>query len=139
MGASNSSGGRRHRAQSEINVTPFVDVMLVLLIIFMVTAPMLQQGIKVKLPETTSSGTEQKTNSFVLSIDKNNKIFLAETPVTISQLQTKLVAIFKTRTNKQIYIKADEAANYGIVAKALAEIRAAGISNIGLVTIPKGN
>ncbi len=139
MGASNSSGGGRHRAHSEINVTPFVDVMLVLLIIFMVTAPMLQQGIKVKLPETSSSGTETKANSFVLSIDKNNTIFLAETPIKLNQLQTKLTAIFKTRPNKQIYINADEAANYGTVAKALAEIRAAGISNIGLVTTPRGN
>ena len=100
---------------------------------------MLQQGIKVKLPETSSSGTETKANSFVLSIDKNNKIFLAETPISLGQLKEKLIAIFKTRTNKQIYINADEAANYGMVAKALAEIRAAGISNIGLVTTPTGN
>lgn len=136
MGASSQS--KRHAAHSEINVTPFVDVMLVLLIIFMVTAPMLQQGIKVKLPETTSSGTETQSNTFVLSINSKNKIFLAESPVSLSQLKTKLNAIFKTRKNKQLYIKADEAASYGLVAKALAEVRAAGISNIGLVTIPKG-
>lgn len=124
---------------SEINVTPFVDVMLVLLIIFMVTAPLMQQGIEIELPETAASGVEAKEEPFVLAINKNEKIMVGKTAVDIEKLSDKLRAIFKTRKNKQIYIQADKSVSYGYVAQTLAEIRAAGIFNIGLVTIPKNS
>ena len=122
---------------SEINVTPLVDVMLVLLIIFMVTAPMMQQGIDIDLPETAASGIETNDEPFILAIKGNRKIYVADEQVALQGLRKKLKAIFKTRKNKQIYLKADKTVDYQTVAKALAEIRAAGIYNIGLVTLPQ--
>ncbi|MCB0356092.1 MAG: protein TolR [Bdellovibrionales bacterium] len=125
------------RYLSEINVTPMVDVMLVLLIIFMVTAPMLQQGIDIDLPETASSGVETTEEPFILTIKKNGQIFAGDTELKINELRTKIKAIFETRKNKQVYIKADKKVDYGTVASTMAEVRAAGVFNIGLVTIPK--
>ena len=139
MGASGSEdfkGGRRG-VLSEINVTPLVDVMLVLLIIFMVTAPMMQQGIDIDLPETASSGVEVSEEPFVLVIRQNQVIEAGTAKIPMDQLQEKLAAIFSTRKNKQVYIQADKKVDYGFVAEAMAEIRAAGILNIGLVTLPK--
>ena len=122
---------------SEINVTPLVDVMLVLLIIFMVTAPMMQQGIDIDLPETAASGIETNDDPFVLTIREDQKLYVANEPVSLKGLRKKLKAIFKSRKNKQIYLKADKKVDYEMVAKTLAEIRAAGIYNIGLVTLPQ--
>ena len=122
---------------SEINVTPFVDVMLVLLIIFMVTAPMMQQGLDVELPETASSGVATTEEPFVLIVNKNGKLVAGDTQINMAELGTKLKAIFETRKNKQIYIQADKSVEYGVVAEAMGEIRAAGIFQIGLITIPK--
>ena len=132
MGSSNNRS-----SMSEINVTPLVDVMLVLLIIFMVTAPMMQQGIDIDLPETAASGMETNDEPFILAIKSDNKLYVAKEEVRLQGLRKKLKSIFKTRKNKQIYLKADKSVNYELVAKALAEIRAAGIYNIGLVTLPK--
>lgn len=122
---------------SEINVTPFVDVMLVLLIIFMVTAPMMQQGLEVELPETASSGVATTEEPFVLLIRKNRTLQAGAAEMKMPDLRTKLQAIFATRRNKQIYIQADKAVDYGYVAEAMGEIRAAGIFQIGLITTPK--
>ncbi|MAE73076.1 MAG: protein TolR [Bdellovibrionaceae bacterium] len=133
-----SGGSRNSRmVQSEINVTPFVDVMLVLLIIFMVTAPMLQQGIDVELPETKASGVDTSEEPFVLSIRKDGKIYVDKVQIPGNELGGKLKAIMKTRKNKQIYIKADKSVPYGAVAETMAEVRSAGIYSIGLVTLPK--
>ena len=122
---------------SEINVTPLVDVMLVLLIIFMVTTPMMQQGIDIDLPETSSSGVATSDEPFVLVIKKNRKLYVADQMIPSELLQTRLKAIFETRKNKQVYLQADKTVDYGFVAETMADIRAAGIFNIGLVTIPK--
>ena len=122
---------------SEINVTPLVDVMLVLLIIFMVTTPMMQQGIDIELPETAASGVATSDEPFVLVIKKNKKLYVGETNIPMVDLQKRLKAIFETRKNKQVYLQADRAVDYGFVAETMAEIRAAGIFNIGLVTLPK--
>lgn len=124
---------------SEINVTPFVDVMLVLLIIFMVTAPMMQQGIEVELPETSSSGVETTDKPFILTIKKNSRIYAGNTQISMNKLKRKLKAIFKVRKNKQIYIHADKNVKYGVVAETMAEVRAAGILQIGLITLPKSS
>ena len=134
-----SSGGNRNSkvAMSEINVTPFVDVMLVLLIIFMVTAPMMQQGIDVNLPKTSSAGVELNDEPFILVIDIGGKIKIAGVNVEMNTLKTKLTAIFENKKNKQVYIQADRKVDYGIVAEVMGEARAAGIYNLSLITIPK--
>lgn len=122
---------------SEINVTPFVDVMLVLLIIFMVTAPMMQQGLDVELPETASTGVATNDEPFILVVKKNREIIIGEAKIQLNDLRTRLKAIFETRKNKQVYLQADRHVEYGVVAEAMGEIRAAGIYQIGLITIPK--
>ncbi|UYL10407.1 biopolymer transporter ExbD [Bdellovibrio sp. SKB1291214] len=131
-------GGKKSRATlSEINVTPLVDVMLVLLIMFMVTTPLMQQGIDVDLPKTSASGVEMNEEPFVLVIGHDQKMTIAKTRIQMADLKTKLKAIFENKKNKQIFIQADRKVDYGFVAEAMAEIRAAGIFNIGLVTVPK--
>lgn len=136
MGMSGGQKGNRV-AMSEINVTPFVDVMLVLLIIFMVTAPMMQQGLDIELPETASTGVETNDEPFVLVIKKNRKIVAGDANIEMSRLSEQLKAMFETRKNKQIYLQADKSVDYGFVAQAIGEIRSAGIYSIGLITLPK--
>lgn len=132
-GSKNSS----RAVMSEINVTPFVDVMLVLLIIFMVTAPMMQQGLDVNLPKTASTGVALTEDPFVLTIDANGRVKAAESSLNVSEMREKMKAIFQTRKNKQVYIQADRKVDYGIVAEVMGEVRAAGIFNISLITMPK--
>lgn len=136
MNTTNKSGTSR-TTMSEINVTPFVDVMLVLLIIFMVTAPMMQQGLDVNLPKTASTGTELNEDPFILTIDANGRIKAGGVNIAISSLRDKMKAIFESKKNKQIYIQADKKVDYGVVAEAMGEIRMAGIYNISLITLPK--
>ncbi|OFZ28686.1 MAG: protein TolR [Bdellovibrionales bacterium RIFCSPHIGHO2_01_FULL_40_29] len=132
-----SSRGHSKTVMSEINVTPFVDVMLVLLIIFMVTTPLMQQGIEVNLPKTAASGVDLQEDPFVLLINAKGQVKVGDIEIEIDQMKEKLKAIFDIRKNKQIYIQADTKVDYGVVAQAMAEIRAAGIFNINLITIPK--
>jgi biopolymer transport protein TolR len=139
MGAATKDRSSGRIALNEINVTPFVDVMLVLLIIFMVTAPMMQQGIDVDLPEAASSGVETSEEPFNLIIKKDRTITAGSETIPMDQLKTKLKSIFETRKNKQLYLQADKQVDYGFVAEAMGEIRMAGITNIGLVTLPKSN
>lgn len=134
-----SGGGNSRVALSEINVTPLVDVMLVLLIMFMVTAPMMQQGIDVDLPKTSSSGVELNDEPFVLVIFPNQTMKAGNENLSLVGLRQKMKSIFTTRKNKQVYIQADKKVEYGFVAEVMAEIRAAGVYNIGLITLPKSD
>ena len=131
------SSGPVHRPLSEINVTPFVDVMLVLLIIFMVTAPMMQQGIDVDLPETTTQNIRVQDEPLILTVQKDGKVFLARREIPIEELQDKLTAILEGLDRKEIFLRADRAVQYGLVAKALAAARAAGATKMGMVTEPE--
>ena len=127
-------GGRT--TLSDINVTPLVDVMLVLLIIFMVTAPMIQQGVDVNLPKTETVEIEPDENKNVIVIDKNGRILLADTEVSIEELQEKIMTNEKIKQDSEVYLKADDAVNYGKVARVLAILRKAGVKNLGMVTEP---
>ncbi|MFN9066287.1 MAG: ExbD/TolR family protein [Bdellovibrionales bacterium] len=136
--AMNTSTQRSSKAVlSEINVTPLVDVMLVLLIMFMVTTPLMQQGIEVDVPKTSASGVEMTDEPFLIVIHKDRRIEAGKAKLELNTMREKLRAIFKTRKNKQVYIQADRQVDYGVVAEAMAEIRSAGITNIGLITLPK--
>ncbi|OGQ33565.1 MAG: protein TolR [Deltaproteobacteria bacterium RIFCSPHIGHO2_12_FULL_43_9] len=122
---------------SEINVTPLVDVMLVLLIIFMITTPLLESGIEVDLPKTASGPLNTAEDSqLILAITKDKSIFLNKTKLPIKTLREKLHAIYSNRSNKQLYVRADQAVPYGFVAQVMAEIRLSGIEAVGLVTEP---
>ncbi len=137
-GGSSSGGSAGSRmAVSEINVTPLVDVMLVLLIMFMVTTPLMQQGIDVDLPKTSASGVDPSEDPFVLVVTSQRQIYAGKQSMQIDTLKEKLKSIFEHKKNKQIYVQADKKVDYGFVAEIMAEIRAAGIYNIGLVTLPK--
>lgn len=122
---------------AEINVVPFIDVMLVLLVIFMVTAPMLQQGVDVNLPKATTAPLEGRAEQIVLSIDKEGKIFVgAGNEVLSEEIGTKVAAIFEARKDpeKKVYIKADAANSYGRVMEVMGRLHEAGITQIGLVS-----
>jgi biopolymer transport protein TolR len=129
--------GREHRPLSEINVTPFVDVMLVLLIIFMVTAPMMQQGLDVDLPETTTQPMHLKDNSLVLTVKKDGTVVIANAVVPPDQLEEKLKAILEGRESDDIFLRADKEAPYGAVVKVMAAARAGGAKTLGVVTEPE--
>ena len=131
------SPGPAHRPISEINVTPFVDVMLVLLIIFMVTAPMMQQGIDVDLPDTTTQPMRMRDEPLILSVAKDGSYHLGRREIPPAELATKLEAIFEGRDSKEIYLRADENVSYHFVVKALAAARQAGASKLGMVTEPE--
>ena len=133
-----TAGGRfRYKPMAEINVTPFVDVMLVLLIIFMVTAPMMQQGIDVDLPETTTQDIRIQEEPLILTVQKDGKVFLARREIPIEDLEEKMRAILEGLDRKEIFLRADQAARYGVVAKALAAARSAGATKLGMVTEPE--
>jgi biopolymer transport protein TolR len=140
-GAKASGGGRRGRrgrrggAISEINVTPLVDVMLVLLIIFMVAAPMMTVGVPIDLPETQAKALNSDTQPITISVNTKGEIYLQETPIVIDEILPKLQAIATTGYNERIYVRGDTAAAYGTVMKVMARISAAGYKNIGLVTL----
>ncbi|ESW63636.1 protein TolR [Mesorhizobium sp. M0761] len=127
--------GRHHALMSEINVTPMVDVMLVLLIIFMVAAPMLTVGVPVDLPETKAKAMNADTQPITVSIDAAGKIFLQETEIPREELVAKLQAISKTGYEERIFIRGDKATNYGAAMEVMALIQAAGYKNIGLISL----
>ncbi|MDL1964115.1 MAG: protein TolR [Deltaproteobacteria bacterium] len=129
-------GGNNNSFMSDINVTPFVDVMLVLLIIFMVTAPMMIEGVNVSLPEATSEPLPAEQDLFVITIDKNNQVYINDHQVTLDFLQEKLIKILDGRIGQEIYLKADKNISYGMVMRVMSEIKGAGVEKLGMVTEP---
>lgn len=133
-------GGRRGRRQrrlmGEINVTPFVDVMLVLLIIFMVAAPMLTVGVQVDLPETEAKSLPTEQEPLSITISSEGQVFLQTEEVPYDQLLVRLAAIAGEGYDRRIFIRGDENADYGVVMKVMARINSAGYRNLGLVTDP---
>jgi biopolymer transport protein TolR len=123
---------------SQINVTPLVDVMLVLLVIFMVTAPIIQQGVQVNLPQAQAGAIVGDEDPLVVSISQNSTIYLNDNVVTLSELGKKLRAIQQVNRDKEVYLRADQSVRYGVVMKAIEEIKQAGIVKLGLVTRPPG-
>lgn len=121
---------------AEINVTPLVDVMLVLLVIFMVTAPMMQQGVQVNLPKADTKAMTPVEESVVVSVDKNGKVFIDREEVPAADLRKRLSAMFVTRAKKEVFLKADAGVSYGEVVRAMADIKGAGIERLGMVTEP---
>ncbi len=131
-----TQGDDQNSLMSQINVTPFVDVMLVLLIIFMVTAPMMMEGINVSLPEASSKPLVLEKKPLVISINSDNKIFINDFNVTVERLGEKLLKILDGKTNREVFLKADKNISYGMVVRVMSEIKGAGIENLGMVTIP---
>jgi biopolymer transport protein TolR len=133
--------GNRHsdrQIMSQINVTAFVDVMLVLLVIFMITAPMMQQGMQVNLPKTEAKAMEVKDEPVVVTIDRSGRAFIDKGEIPPGQLKAKLAAIFSSRSKKEVFLKADRDVPYGDVIRAMAEIKGAGIERLGMLTEPSG-
>ena len=132
----NQTGSGTQSAHSEINVTPLVDVMLVLLIVFMVSAPLMQQGISVDLPKTNAPSMNEAPEQMVLVIERNKRILLNGNLVSSSDLREKLIAIAKMKPNLEIVIQGDQGVPYGTVAQVMAEVKQAGINRVGLATEP---
>ena len=121
---------------SQINVTPLVDVMLVLLVIFMVTAPIIQQGVQVNLPQATAGAIAGQEEMLVVAINRSGRIYLNDNVMTLEELGQKLRAIRQLQPDKEVYLRADQEVKYGTVIKTIAEIKQAGIVKLGMVTRP---
>ncbi len=134
MSSSSRAGDKRMMA--DINVTPMVDVMLVLLIIFMVTAPMLTQGVDVNLPQASAKALRSDEERLVLTVDANSRIFIGKQPVEFNRLSPVLKRIVSQREDRQVYFRADRSVPYGFVVKVIAEVRNSGIEKLGMVTEP---
>ena len=132
MGGRNDNRG----IMAEINVTPLVDVMLVLLVIFMVTAPMMQQGVQVNLPKANTKAMTPQDEAVVVSVDKSGKVFINKDEIPAADLRNRLTAMFATREKKEVFLKADAGVPYGEVVKTMADIKGAGIERLGMVTEP---
>ncbi len=131
-----TSGNNNNSLMSDINVTPFVDVMLVLLIIFMVTAPMMTQGIDVSLPEATSKPFVSEKEQLLITIDKDNQVYINDYKVALDFLQKKLSKILESRADREVYLRADKNISYGMVVHVMSEIKGAGVEKLGMVTEP---
>ena len=130
------TGSSQSEAISQINVTPLVDVMLVLLIIFMVTAPILQQGVTIDLPKVAAGPLSGDQEQLVVNVAKTGEVYLNDTPMALDQLTEKLRAIAAARPDRALYVRADQAVSYGQVMRAMGAVRASGLSRVGLVTEP---
>ncbi len=128
--------GDQKKFMSDINVTPLVDVMLVLLIIFMVTAPMMMQGVEVNLPQTTTRQIKTPEEPLILSVNKKREIFIEDHRISLEVLEEKIKKIFEYRREKQVLLRADRDVPYGYVIEVIARVKRAGIDKLGMVTEP---
>jgi biopolymer transport protein TolR len=128
------SGGRR--AMTDINVTPLVDVMLVLLIIFMVTAPLIQSGVKVDLPRASAQQMEHAEEKLVLTIRRDRRVFLGDVEISPADLEAKLATNARVQKDKELYLHADRSLQYGMVVEIMATARRAGVESLGMITEP---
>ena len=132
--------GRREREPiSEINVTPFVDVMLVLLIIFMVTAPLLTVGVQVDLPETSADTLPEENEPLTLTINAKGEVFIQETKIEFKNIIQKILAVSNNRTDTRIYVRGDKNINYGRVLEVMGTLSGAGFSKVALISEPYKN
>lgn len=131
-----NNGRDAKRFMSDINVTPFVDVMLVLLIIFMVTAPMMMQGVEVNLPKTTTKNIKTPEDPLILTVNKKREISIENYQISLEDLESKLQKILKYRREKEVLLKADKELPYGFVMKVIAGVKRAGIEKLGMITEP---
>jgi biopolymer transport protein TolR len=129
-------GSGSDRLMSDINVTPFVDVMLVLLIIFMVTAPMMVQGVDVALPEVSAKPMVTEKENLTVTIDREANIYINDFQVRMDFLKEKLEKILAGKTDREVFFRADKDVSYGVVVSVMAEIKAAGVDRLGMVTDP---
>jgi biopolymer transport protein TolR len=136
MRYSRNRRNRESKPVSDINVTPLVDVVLVLLIIFMVTAPMLQMGIDVNLPQVKSKSIDVGEEKLVLTINNKEEIFINKYKATIADLKPKLESIFASRIDREIFMRADKNVPYGFVVQVMSEVRKAGVDKLGMITEP---
>jgi biopolymer transport protein TolR len=127
---------QKNESLSQINVTPLVDVMLVLLVIFMVTAPILQQGVQVNLPQAKAGAVAGREEQLVVTIARDGKVYLNDNAMSVSTLGKKLAAIQNTRPGREVYLRADRDVRYGVVMRVVAEIKQAGIEKLGMITRP---
>ena len=121
---------------SNINVTPLVDVMLVLLVIFMVTAPILQQGVNINLPKVKAAALTGEEQQLVVAVNRTGQIFLNDTAIPLPYLGPKLQAILKARPDRQVFLRADQSVRYGDVMRVIAAVKGAGVERLGMVTEP---
>ena len=131
-----NQGGNNRRLMSEINVTPFVDVMLVLLIIFMVAAPMMTQGVDVSLPKTATRNIKTQNEPLMLTVNKKGQIFIESHKIELANLEMKVKKIFENRREKEVLLRADKDVAYGFVIEVIARVKRAGINKLGMVTEP---
>jgi biopolymer transport protein TolR len=136
MAFSGDSGSGPRRAMTDINVTPLVDVMLVLLIIFMVTAPLIQSGVKVDLPRASAQQMEHSEEKLVLTITRDRRIFLGDTELSFPDLEAKLSTNARIQKDKELYLHADRSLPYGQVVEIMAVARRAGVESLGMITEP---
>ena len=137
MAFDTGGGSGPRRAMTDINVTPLVDVMLVLLIIFMVTAPLMQSGVKVDLPRASAQQMEHSEQKLVLTITKDRRVLLGEAEIPFAELEKKLAANARLQKDKELYLHADRSLPYGQVVEVMAIARRAGVESLGMITEPE--
>ena len=127
----------KKRLMSEINVTPFVDVMLVLLIVFMISAPLLKTGVEIELPEVDTPNIPEKKDPLIITINKKNETFISKKKLDYNSLNNKLSAVKRANPKIQVYIRADKSVTYDVLMKVMKQIIDGGITNVSLITLPK--